>query len=208
MTSATNSMVERSQSASNAGDDSASQPPQKIARPKKQLQQHEQAEAASKTARLVDWNVDIMQRLLKQIEAQRRAAVDRLQREEQSTKQSPFEGADHARRSMNPEKDYHEPEEEPHSEDPSRIYTDEVKEIISLPKFDSRAARKIDNADSVVLSYEVVNQLHDYVTNISKLYNDNSFHNVSLEKMGFPLLGYCLDDFEISHLMYLFAFTV
>lgn len=180
MSSATNSMVERSQAAHNVGGDSAAQSLQKITRPRKQLEQAAQTEAASKTARLVDWNVDIMQRLLKQIEAQRKAAVDRAQKEEQYTRQSAFESVDHARRSINPETShYREPEEEPHSENPSRIYTDEVKEIISLPKFDGRAARKIDNADSVVLSYEVVNQLHDYVTNISKLYNDNSFHNVS-----------------------------
>lgn len=174
-------MVDRAQLGAIAGD-SAAQPLRKITRPKKHVEKPEQTEAASKTARLVDWNVDIMQRLLKQIEARRKAAVERMQKEEQSMKQSPFaiasEGADFAKRSMKPEQaHYHEPEEDPHSEDPSRIYTDEVKEIISLPNFDSKAARKIDNADSIVLSYEVVNQLHDYVTNISKLYNENSFHN-------------------------------
>ena len=184
VSSATNSMADRPPQAVSVAGDSAAQPLRKITRPKKHVEQPEQTEAASKTARLVDWNVDIMQRLLKQIEARRKAAVERMKKEEQSTKQSPFayasEGADFAKRSMNPEQShYHEPEEDPHSEDFTRIYTDEVKEIISLPNFDSRAARKIDNADSIVLSYEVVNQLHDYVTNISKLYNENSFHNVS-----------------------------
>ncbi|CAB9502391.1 Receptor-type guanylate cyclase gcy [Seminavis robusta] len=72
---------------------------------------------------------------------------------------------------------YQEPDEPMHSADPTRIYTDEVKEVITLPKFDSRAAGKVENAESIVLGYEVVEQLHDFVRTISTLYRENSFHN-------------------------------
>lgn len=156
--------------------DSAMQPLPKIMRPRK-VEKPVQSETASKTARLVDWNVDIMQRLLRQIEARRAAQTERAQKEKQSTQARPGSG-DFATKSMEPVgKQYCEPIETPHSEDPNIIYTEEVKEIISLPEFDSKAARKIENAESVVLSGDVVDQLHGFVSTISRLYNENSFHN-------------------------------
>jgi 3'5'-cyclic nucleotide phosphodiesterase len=72
---------------------------------------------------------------------------------------------------------YQEPDEQPHSEDQRRVYTDEVKEVITLPKFDHRAARQQESAESIVLGYEVLDQLHDFVRTISSLYRENSFHN-------------------------------
>jgi len=54
---------------------------------------------------------------------------------------------------------------------------DEVKEIISLPKFNSKASRRQKSSDEVVLPTSVVMQLQDYVANIASSYRGNSFHN-------------------------------
>jgi class 3 adenylate cyclase len=53
----------------------------------------------------------------------------------------------------------------------------EVKEIIEMPKFDKRKARKLVDQGSAELSEAVVSQLRDYVSTLSCLYKDNPFHN-------------------------------
>ena len=57
---------------------------------------------------------------------------------------------------------------------------EEVVEIVELPRFDRRAAkRQLENVDDVELSTVVVEQLKEYITEVAKMYNDNPFHNVS-----------------------------
>jgi hypothetical protein len=162
--------------------DSAMKPLPTIFRKQKKLKKENQEanEAASKTARLVDWNVDILQRLLKQIEARRISTMDETRVEDPAAKQLHFSVAetapcDYASKNANAPK-YEEPEEAPHGGG-DIIYTDEVKEIITLPKFDSRVAQKAESPESIVLGYEVLEQLHDFVSTIASLYNDNPFHN-------------------------------
>ena len=59
------------------------------------------------------------------------------------------------------------------------IPLDEVVEIIELPDFDRRAAkRQRENMQVVQLSPAVVGQLKDFITEISDMYKDNPFHNV------------------------------
>lgn len=53
---------------------------------------------------------------------------------------------------------------------------DEVKEIITMPRFDAAKAQKLKNAEDIELSAVVIWQLHDYVTSISTMYRDNPFH--------------------------------
>jgi 3'5'-cyclic nucleotide phosphodiesterase len=167
--------------------DVARAPLPKILRKKKQ-EKAVVSEAASKTARLVDWNVDILQRLLKQIEARRESNVEKAMEkvkvtEDPAMQQIHFDVGDSSNGGFarlilrKAAETYQEPDEQPHSEDSDRIYTDQVKEVITLPKFDRRAARLQENADSIVLGYEVIDQLQDFVRTISSLYRENSFHN-------------------------------
>ena len=57
---------------------------------------------------------------------------------------------------------------------------DEVVEIIELPNFDRRAARRQrENITDVELSPLVMTLLKDYISEVAAMYNDNPFHNVS-----------------------------
>jgi class 3 adenylate cyclase len=106
-----------------------------------------------KQLRLVDWNVDILKRLLREIVARRDAcgtqedAAVRVKALE-VTKLSKEDGV-----------------------------LDEVEEIITLPKFDSMATRNQKDPDSFELTESVSTQLHDYVQTIAAMYRPNPFHN-------------------------------
>jgi negative regulator of replication initiation len=109
--------------------------------------------AADKTQRLIEWNVEVLLRLLKQVEAKRQAkqihnAPEPL--DEKAVLLGQIEG---------------------------KTVIDEVKEIVNLPRYKARDAIEQQDADSVELSSNVVSQLRDYVTNIAALYNSNPFHN-------------------------------
>lgn len=106
----------------------------------------------SKKKRLIEWNVDVLLRLLKQIVARRRACG------------LPAYGSDIK-------------EDRIQFAEPGKTVIDEVKEIIELPMFNAKAASKQEDADSVILPTEVVEQLFDYVSNIAATYNDNPFHS-------------------------------
>jgi hypothetical protein len=95
--------------------------------------------SADKASRLVAWNVDIMGKVLKEI-AKRRSAL--------GTDQLPFE---------DPEDTYGS----------AKMVINEVKEIITLPRFD----KGVDNGSAPVeLDSDVVDQLRDYVSTVSSLY--------------------------------------
>jgi hypothetical protein len=53
---------------------------------------------------------------------------------------------------------------------------DEVKEIISLPRYRARTD-VMGEEESVLLPEIVVQELHDYVTTTAAMYNPNDFHN-------------------------------
>jgi len=105
-----------------------------------------------KTSRLVNWNVEILLRILKQMVARRNASSA------QNKKESAFSDTD------------------AYDHDDSRTL-EEVREIIHLPIFDVKAAKDQDDEDDVRLPPEVVDQMHLYVSNIAQTYNDNPFHN-------------------------------
>jgi nucleoid-associated protein YejK len=92
---------------------------------------------SDKTSRLVEWHVDYMTALLQRIAAQRQ--VQKL-----------------ARKSVQPDI----------SATLSQVGTvlDEVKEVISLPKFDSQTAKKVANLRDVTISDQAILQLRKYVT--------------------------------------------
>jgi hypothetical protein len=104
----------------------------------------------AKTMRLIDWNVDVLLRLLKQIVARRNACP-------------PVEGLS--------------PDEARFSTENGSSTIDEVREIIKLPRFNKAAAMKQEDPENVVLDPKVAQQLHSYVCNIAAIYRDNPFHN-------------------------------
>lgn len=118
----------------------------------------------AKAKRLVDWNCDQMIRLLKLVVARRNAqnrrastgAVEAQTRESYSNTNLRKAGT----------------------------VLEEVREIITLPKFDPKVYRNHDDPDAVQLSQETLQQLHDYVTTIATLYRENPFHNFEHARYG------------------------
>ncbi|CAB9510830.1 Receptor-type guanylate cyclase gcy [Seminavis robusta] len=109
----------------------------------------------AKAKRLVDWNCDQMIRLLKLIVARRNAQARRSSQIQASTNEE-FLNANLRK---------------------VGTVLEEVREIITLPKFDPKVYRNHDDPDSVQLNEDVLQQLHDYVSTIATLYRDNPFHN-------------------------------
>ena len=107
----------------------------------------------AKAKRLVDWNCDQMIRLLKLIVARRNAQARRTSSTELSATTAQ---EDQAQLNNNLRK--------------VGTVLEEVREIIMLPKFDPKVYRHHDDPDSVQISEEVLQQLHDYVSTIATLY--------------------------------------
>jgi hypothetical protein len=127
---------------------------------------------SSSTARLIDWNVDMLLRLLKQVEAKRR--MRRVIAEPVSQEQEEV----HALRDTFSQ---------------SGSVVDEVAEIIAMPSFEAQAVNspKID-PESIVLEEDIEMQLREFVTVIASMYRDNPFHNFEHACHGESL---CLSDF-------------
>lgn len=96
---------------------------------------------SDRMSRLIDWNVEVLLRMLKTIVARRDASQDM---------------------------DGERPSEYVRKQNQTAL--EEVKEIIALPGFDGRAARQQKETDQIYLSNAVIEQLHDYVTNIAIMY--------------------------------------
>jgi len=99
--------------------------------------------------RLVDWNVDVLIRLLKKVIAKRLSQSGRL-----LVSNEDFE-----------------------SNQASSVPIDEVTEIIALPSFDAESAKDQIDPNAIELDEEVVCQLRDFVIGIASMYRDNPFHN-------------------------------
>lgn len=108
-------------------------------------------EFSEKTRRLVDWNVEVLARLLRQVIARRHAS-------ESYRIDGDVDHVDH----------YLENNVVQKKEGDTVL--DEVVEIIRLPDFDPRATRHQVNPDSIDLGENVMTQLHDYVTIIATMY--------------------------------------
>jgi len=114
--------------------------------------------------RRIEWNADILLRMLKQIVARRNA--ERMHTANGST------------RSFKSMSGQDESEEYSASMAAHTTVLEEVKEIITLPAFNAQAARVEEDASKVEIDPVVVKQLRDYVTVIASLYHhDNPFHN-------------------------------
>ena len=105
-----------------------------------------------KVLRLVNWNVDVLSRLLVQIMARRRATknvlVAKVMMNEAAVDKKLRGG---------------------------KSVINEVEEIITLPKYD--AAAKANESQSIQLADTVIEQLREFVMAIAQSYKDNPFHN-------------------------------
>ena len=99
------------------------------------------------TDRLIEWQVDLLVRLLTQIVAGR-----------ESWENEPVQN----------------PDQLIHRRD---TVLEEVSECIVLPKFDPKAAKARVRPSTMELPTDVVSQLREYVTLIAERYRDNPFHN-------------------------------
>jgi hypothetical protein len=104
-----------------------------------------------KMERLVEWNTDVLVRLLKQIIARQRA------HDRSKTKK----GQEAASRDIVL----------------GGTVIDEVVEIIELPELDASASRQQESVDELELDPAVVQQVRTYVQTIAKMYRANPFHN-------------------------------
>lgn len=125
---------------------------------------------AEKTSRLIDWNTDILKRLLKQIIASRTGTV--LEPKQKSVLRA--RGNSHSMHSGDDNSSDAADEEwilAPTFKKPF----EEVKEIIELPQINKMQSSMNDN--TVTISTEVGDQLRNYVSRIAEMYKRNAFHN-------------------------------
>jgi len=107
----------------------------------------------AKTLRLVDWNSDVLARLLRQVVARRLAKSKDTKENTKECSPALFKKTD------------------------GTTVLDEVQEIIHLPEFEAEVARRQVEADSVDLGEDVMLQLRGFVTIVATMYKDNPFHN-------------------------------
>jgi hypothetical protein len=107
---------------------------------------------AEKTERLVDWNSDVLCRLLQQIMVSRGGTTSKMTI---ASNDFDWEGCLIENGTNNP--------------------FDEVKEIIALPPLNK--FRNLQSVADILLPKMVMEQLRNYVAQIAAMYNNNRFHN-------------------------------
>lgn len=117
------------------------------------------ASKVAKSMRLINWNVEILYGLLQKIVANRDAAGGRPRLTRGNSVHTLV------------------------TDDESRIMgrrcnaIDEVADVIEMPRFDPRAAKRLADSDGVTLDPAVKEQLRDYVMRIASMYRDVPFHS-------------------------------
>ena len=108
-----------------------------------------------KIERLIGWQVDVFSRSLKQVVARRNAAIyaGTLEPNTEQSKKLKFEHKN------------------------GQTCLDEVKEIISLPEFNSDVVNKEEDAAHIELGDEVTSQLRQFIRTVAGMYRNNGFHN-------------------------------
>ena len=110
---------------------------------------------STKVNRLIDWNVDVLKRLLRLIVAKRAAAN--------------FEATNGTNQKVS------RAEKEILAK--NGMVLDEVADIVTLPKFDAKLQRNQLDPRSVEIPPKALEQLREYVECIALVYRDNPFHN-------------------------------
>lgn len=118
---------------------------------------HFDKDERQKLDRLIDWNVDMLTKSLKQIIAQRNA-------KQKARGMIAIPGGDVADGSV-------------FTRNKGQTFLDEVKEIITLPEYDPNATKYQQDAEAIELSDRIKEQLSDYIRCISNMYRANAFHN-------------------------------
>jgi class 3 adenylate cyclase len=108
---------------------------------------------SKKHQRLVDWNSEVLSRILREIVARRQASCFEAVPE---AKLKALEDAKLRRKTL---------------------AIEEVEEIVALPGFDAEATRNQEDSELIELGENVTAQLREYVTIIYNMYRDNPFHN-------------------------------
>lgn len=119
----------------------------------------QRAAASSKLDRLVDWNVDVLKKLLYLIIAKRNAKSNQVTQEQRkdlsdlevqlTTRQHPLE---------------------------------EVQEIVMLPPFEGKSTVPRVRPKDINVPEEVLSQLREFVRSIAVLYRDTPFHNFEVSR--------------------------
>jgi class 3 adenylate cyclase len=109
----------------------------------------EYAVVSARVSRLIDWNVEVLNQMLRQILARRQTNLSKTGTPHQV---KPFVRGD-------------------------GTVLEEVTEIITLREFDAATTKNQIDSDSIQLSKAAEAQLFDYVTTIASLYHENPFHN-------------------------------
>ena len=104
---------------------------------------------ADRIPRLVDWNVQILKRVLNQMAAQRSTVGSNRPLNEDEVDKQLRDG---------------------------KLVIDEVEEVVKLPKY--RRSRSFNSQLTVEVSAKVEKQLQKYITAIAHSYKNNPFHNV------------------------------
>eukprot|EP00934_Nitzschia_sp_Nitz4_P007269 Nitzschia sp. Nitz4//scaffold229_size32011//3230//7371//NITZ4_007915-RA/size32011-processed-gene-0.6-mRNA-1//1//CDS//3329542847//7259//frame0 len=155
----------------------------------------------SKTSRLVDWNVQMLADILKEVLARRRAkATEALVNGRSETvvlhvqddmDLDGMQQPDNKRQRRNSPAGNTDNQTTTITNDNNNVNVnkpnnfgfdhirplDEVQEIIRLPAFDAAAARRAQDASTIELESEVLDQLRDFCSNVAACYNENWFHN-------------------------------
>lgn len=137
--------------------------------------QHEGADddVQARHRRLIDWNVEVLHQLLKQIVARRLVT---FKRSDESSNSDEVRESSRNRGSLRLSTSQ---SSEGSNAVPPSMPLDEVKEIIALPAFDRKASVRQKDPSKIVIPEVVLDQLKDLVTTIAMMYNDNPFHNFS-----------------------------
>ena len=120
-----------------------------------------------KVQRLVDWNTDVLCRILKQVVGRNRA----LEKTTISKVRPAAASKDIVGRTV------------------GTTVIDEVVEIIELPELNSLASRKLDSQEDIELDPAVVEQIRCYIHTIASMYRENPFHNFEHVRITLPDAG-------------------
>lgn len=130
-----------------------------------------------KLERLVDWNTDLLHRLLQRIVA-RRASITRKVK---VTNQITFKRSQTTSRQKSALQNETllcgRVEMAPLRSRSALTPIEEVSEILTMPKFCGKTEHDYQNPDKVILEDLVRVQLRDYVRSVAAAYRDNPFHN-------------------------------
>eukprot|EP00977_Amphora_coffeiformis_P021117 scaffold8828_cov204-Amphora_coffeaeformis.AAC.38 len=129
-------------------------------------------ESNDRQQRLIEWNTQTLEGIVKQIIA-RRNASSRHSNSSYGRQSVTVSSGRHSDSSScsNPQN-----ESDPSTTSLARMPLDEVKEVIKLPEFNRRIAKRQIDADDVELTQDVRSQLQQFVAGIASMYKDNPFH--------------------------------